>query len=260
MPHHRFYAPLENFTTADARLPDDEAHHAVHVLRIRVGEIVNVFDGQGRAFRAVVAEASKRGVRLALAEPLPSNESPLELTLAAAILKADKFEWVIQKAVELGVARVIPLITRHVEPGLVRSVSADRLARWARISREATKQCGRSRLTPIATPCSVSDLLAENGIKFFFTERGGQSLAHSVKKTDIPPPMTAFVGPEGGWSDDEREQAAACGAWLVTLGPRILRAETAGILAVGLLQLAFGDFVSTVTGSPDCLPNHHANC
>ncbi len=261
MPGHRFYAPSESFTAADARLPADEAHHAVHVLRVRVGEAVNVFDGQGRAFRAIVAEASKRGVRLALAEPLPSNESPLELTLAVAILKADKFEWVIQKAVELGVARVIPLMTRHVEPGLVRGVSADRLARWARISREATKQCGRSRLTPIAAPRPVSDLLAEEGVKLFFAERGGQDLARVVekvvRKTDAPPPMTAFVGPEGGWSDAEREQALASGARLVTLGPRILRAETAGILAVGLLQLAFGDFVTAATTAPERPENRH---
>ncbi|OYT69461.1 MAG: 16S rRNA (uracil(1498)-N(3))-methyltransferase [Chloracidobacterium sp. CP2_5A] len=254
MPGHRFYAPLENFTDKEARLPDDEAHHAVHVLRVRVGETASVFDGQGRAFRAVVAEASKRGVRLALAEPLPSNESPLDLTLAAAILKADKFEWVIQKAVELGVTRIIPLIARYVEPGLVRSVSSDRLDRWARISREATKQCGRSRLTPIATPRPMPDLLAAQGVKFFFTERDGQSWGRVVKSIDAPAlSAIAFVGPEGGWSDDEREQAAAGGAWLVTLGPRILRAETASALAVGLLQSALGDLVEVQASSPRSL-------
>ncbi|MCS7080650.1 MAG: 16S rRNA (uracil(1498)-N(3))-methyltransferase [Chloracidobacterium sp.] len=244
MPHHRFYAPLENFTAAEVYLPDDEAHHAVHVLRIRVGETVNVFDGQGRAFCAVVTEASKRGVRLVPAEPLPSNESPLDLTLAAALLKADKFEWVIQKAVELGVTRIVPLVTRHVEPGLVRGLSAERLSRWARISREATKQCGRSRLTPVTAPRPLAEVTAMEGVKFFFTEHGGQSWSRIVKGIDTPPSVvTAFVGPEGGWSHDERTRAVADGAHLVTLGRRILRAETAGILAVGLLQSAFGDFV-----------------
>lgn len=256
MSHHRFHAPSENFTSGEVRLPADEGHHAVHVLRVRVGETVNVFDGCGRAFRAVVAEASKRGVRLALGEPLPSNESPLDLTLAAALLKADKFEWVIQKAVELGVTRIIPLVTCHVEPGVVRSVSADRLARWTRIGREATKQCGRSRLTPIAAPRPVADLLTEEGVKFFFTERDGDDWARVVqnvaKNADAPPvSLTAFIGPEGGWSDEERRQAAAHGAWPVTLGSRILRAETAALLAVGLLQSEFGDLVAGRNGSPE---------
>ncbi|AEP12434.1 MULTISPECIES: 16S rRNA (uracil(1498)-N(3))-methyltransferase [Chloracidobacterium] len=247
MPGHRFYAPSENFTATSVQLAEDEAHHAVHVLRIRVGEVVTVFDGQGQVFQATVTEASKRGVRLALDAPLPAlGESPLDLTLGVALLKADKFEWVIQKAVELGVTRIVPLVTRHVEPGLIRGAS-EKLERWSRISREATKQCGRGYLTPILPPQPVTDVLLSGGVKFFFTERQGNGWAAVVSR--FPghlPTVVALVGPEGGWSEDERQLAEAQGAHGITLGPRILRAETAAILAVGLLQTTFGD----VAGQP----------
>ncbi len=243
MPGHRFYAPSENFTATSVQLPEDEAHHAVHVLRIRVGEVVTVFDGQGQVFQATVAEASKRGVRLALDAPLLAlGESPLDLTLGVALLKADKFEWVIQKAVELGVTRIVPLVTRHVEPGLIRGAS-EKLERWTRISREATKQCGRGYLTPILPPQPVTDVLSSGGVKFFFTERWGNSWAKTISQFPThPTKVAALVGPEGGWSEAERQLAEAHGAYGITLGPRILRAETAAILAVGLLQATFGDF------------------
>ncbi len=243
MPGHRFYAPSENFTATSVQLPEDEAHHAVHVLRIRVGEVVTVFDGQGQVFQATVAEASKRGVRLALDAPLPAlGESPLDLTLGVALLKADKFEWVIQKAVELGVTRIVPLVTRHVEPGLIRSAS-EKLERWTRISREATKQCGRGRLTPVLPPQPVVEVLSSEGVKFFFTEREGSGWAKTISRLPTHPTMVvALVGPEGGWSEAERQLAGTHKAYGITLGPRILRAETAAILAVGLLQATFGDF------------------
>ncbi len=244
MPGHRFYAPSENFTATSVQLPSDEVHHAVQVLRIRVGDRVVVFDGQGRMFQAMVAEVSKRGVRLALETALPVlGESPLDLTLGMALLKADKFEWVIQKAVELGVTRIVPLITQHVEPNLIRGAS-EKLERWSRISREATKQCGRGYLTPILPPQPVSELLSSGGVKFFFTERQGNGWATVLSQLrKRPSTVVALVGPEGGWSEAERKLAETQGAYGVTLGPRILRAETAAILAAGLLQATFGDFV-----------------
>lgn len=246
---HRFYAPSENFTAAAVQLPADEAHHAVHVLRIRAGDKVTVFDGQGRVFHATVVEASKRGVHLALEDVrLTPNESPLDLTLGVALLKADKLEWVIQKAVELGVTRIVPLITRHVEAGLIRGAS-EKLERWSRIGREATKQCGRGCLTPILSPQPVAEVLSSEGVKFFFTERQGQGWGTVVGGfPHHPTRVVALVGPEGGWSDAERQLAEAHGAYSITLGPRILRAETAALMAVGLLQATFGDFVCPPIG------------
>ncbi|MFQ3580454.1 MAG: 16S rRNA (uracil(1498)-N(3))-methyltransferase [Chloracidobacterium sp.] len=244
MPGHRFYAPLENFTAESVCLPDDEAHHARQVLRVQVGETVSVFDGCGRVFQATVAEVSKRRVRLTLGPALPvTGESPLALTLGVALLKSDKFEWVIQKAVELGVTCIIPLTTRHVEPSVLRGAS-ERLERWRRIGREATKQCGRSHLTAIASPHGLADVLTMPGVKFFFTERQGVDWSMAVNRVGpCPAAVVALVGPEGGWSESEQALAEAHNAVCLKLGPRILRAETAAILAVGLLQSAFGDFV-----------------
>ncbi|MGQ9897431.1 MAG: 16S rRNA (uracil(1498)-N(3))-methyltransferase [Acidobacteriota bacterium] len=248
MARHRFYAPSENFTATSVQLPDDEAHHAVHVLRIKAGDRVTVFDGQGQVFQATVFEASKGGVRLALNAPLlVLSESPLDLTLGVALLKTDKFEWVIQKAVELGVTRIVPLTTRHVEPGLIRGAS-EKLERWSRISREATKQCGRGYLTPILPPRPVAEVLLSEGVKFFFTERRGSSWSTVVDRfPNHPTTVVALVGPEGGWSETEQQLAERHGAYALTLGPRILRAETAAILAVGLLQATFGDLAGEPT-------------
>jgi 16S rRNA (uracil1498-N3)-methyltransferase len=242
MPGHRFYSAPETFAGNLVTLDDEEAHHALSVLRLRIGDAASVFDGHGREFMATVAELSKRRVLLSLGDELDGEfESPLNLTLAAALLKADKFEWVIQKAVELGVTRIVPLVTEHTEIGAVRAVSENRLVRWRRIALDATKQCGRRVLTTLSEPVGFDHALttSESEVNVFFAERGAGPWRDGDR---TPKSATAFIGPEGGWSGQETAMADEVGCHLVTLGPRVLRAETASVLAVGLLQSDWGDF------------------
>jgi 16S rRNA (uracil1498-N3)-methyltransferase len=242
MPGHRFYAPPETFTGNLVTLDEEEAHHARAVLRLSEGDAVRVFDGAGREFEAAVTEISKKRVILALGEALDGDlESPLALTLAAALLKADKFEWVIQKAVELGVTRIVPLVTEHTEIGAVRGASENRLVRWRRIALDATKQCGRRVLMKLDDPVAFDAALAANdsAARVFFAERGAVGWRGGESR---PTSAVAYVGPEGGWSDWEIGEAREAGCRLVTLGPRILRAETASVVAATLLQAAWGDF------------------
>ena len=233
----RFYAPPENIAADTVSLELEETRHLRDVLRLRVGDEVNVFDGGGREFHCLIAAVDKRGSTLKIiAETSPvSPESPFPITLAAAILKGDKFDLVIQKAVELGIAAVVPILTAR---GDVRPKDMDkRLGRWRRIAMEATKQCGRARLMSIGEPVSFGSLIASAKDAVLFSERGGSDLSplETLKK------ITAFVGPEGGWDDSELDLARSSGAAIVTLGGRILRAETASISICTILQHRFGD-------------------
>lgn len=235
----RFYAPLENISEGSVTLAAEETRHLRDVLRQREGGEVRVFDGDGHEYAASIESISKRSAALKiLCEVSPSSpESPLDLTLAAAILKGEKFDLVVQKSVELGVTRVVPLLTARcdVKPKDVRT----RVERWRRISLEASKQSGRAVLMKISEPVGFRDLVKEpTGGKSFmmFSERGGEELP-----PDSVSSVTAVVGPEGGWEDDEIDAARRAGWSIVTLGGRILRAETAAIAVAAVLQHRFGD-------------------
>ncbi len=242
MPGHRFFAP--HFDGDRVTLSPDESHHALHVVRLRVGDAVSVFDGRGREVSAVVSRLDRTSVELELGDDLAGGrESSLHLVLAAGLLKGEKFEWVIQKAVELGVSEIVPLITEHVGKSAVKQDGPARRLRWERIALEATKQCGRRILTPVRPPISFTEFLSAatgDAKKVMFVERDGRPWRDAV---GVSPCATAIVlvGPEGGWSGDETVSARDTGFELVTLGPRILRAETAAIVAVTLAQTVFGD-------------------
>jgi len=269
MTRRRFYAHPTSFTLDRSRvtLGREEAAHLQNVLRLRAGAEVYVFDGEGREYVCTVAEgtgarrggAAAREVVLEVqgeAEPA-RPESPLELTLAAALLKGEKFDTVVQKATELGVARVVPLLTERAEVKLPNrpdeSVAASkRGARWERIAVEAAKQSGRARVPHVLAPIHLTTLLSEvthdlDGVeerRVFFTERGGRGLVETVGEWPARPArVTALVGPEGGWEDGEIAQAITAGWCAVTLGGRVLRAETAAVVAVSLLQHLCGDLV-----------------
>jgi 16S rRNA (uracil1498-N3)-methyltransferase len=166
-----------------------------------------------------------------------SPESPLTLTLAVATLKHDRFDLVVQKTVELGVNRLTPLEVVRFD---VRSKDAERrLDRWRRIAMEATKQCGRARLMQIDTPVKFTKLIADADPVFtiMFSEREGGPLPSNLG----PGKLTAIVGAVGGWDDAEIDAAQKAGIPVVTLGGRILRAETAAISIAAILQHRFGD-------------------
>jgi 16S rRNA (uracil1498-N3)-methyltransferase len=244
MQRHRFFAPPLSFAGASVRLDDGEAHHLTRVLRLGSGARVFVFDGEGGEYECEVARVAKHDVELNLLRRLDDAvESPLRLTLAQALIKGDKFDWVIQKATELGVTRIVPLVTDHADIKRHEERAGQRLQRWRRISLEALKQCGRRRLVEICEPAPFDNFCGSTAHSacLIFSERGGESLVEvSAKLRDVNQ-LNLCVASEGGWSEHELRKAASCGFTPVSLGTRTLRTETAAIVAVALAQHIFGD-------------------
>jgi 16S rRNA (uracil1498-N3)-methyltransferase len=238
MTRRRFHAPPTAFTQTTVTLTADEARHLRDVLRLKAGDEVYVFDGRGHEFRCSVSNTKRDSAELRIeAEVEPAKpESQLQLNLCVALLKGEKFDLVVQKATELGVTAVTPLITRHADIHLRdQSDATKRVARWQRIALEAAKQSGRAFVPEISLPVAFETAL--EGVGVMFSERGGEPF----ERLTGAGAMTALVGSEGGWADEEIEAARARDFHIVTLGGRILRAETAAIAVTVLLQHRFGD-------------------
>ena len=256
MTRRRFYAPPTAFAVDNQTvvLSAQEARHARDVLRLHPGDEVYVFDGAGKEFRCALREFDGHGAILDLGEEVePARpESPLQLALAIALLKGEKFDLVVQKATELGVQRIVPLATERADVRLPDGEDArKRVTRWRRIALEAAKQSGRAYVPEVTAPLTLESLLAisadkekksSGDVRLMFAERDGKSLSETSKNFVEPPTkIMAAVGPEGGWTGAEIETARAANWNIVTLGGRILRAETAAIAIVALLQNNFGD-------------------
>jgi 16S rRNA (uracil1498-N3)-methyltransferase len=249
MTRRRFYAPQISFASdgKSVTLSADEARHARDVLRLARGDEVFVFNGQGHEYRCVIVELTPHSAVLDVVEQVEPAKpaSPLDLTLAVALLKSEKFDLVVQKSTELGVTRVVPLITARADVKIREPRDAHRkLERWQRIALESAKQCGRARLMRVDAPLNLDEFfgsIADVQLKIMFTERDGGSLADTFKTDARSACTVAMVGPEGGWTDDEIQQARASGWEIVTLGGRTLRAETAAIAVAALLQHRYGD-------------------
>lgn len=219
-------------------LPADEAKHA-RVRRLSVGDDVALFDGAGRSYVGRLEALSRQGAVVRVVEILPERdgESPLALTLAVAVLKSDRFDWLIEKTTELGVACIQPFTSTYT---LARPSRA-RQARWRQIALGAAKQSGRSAAPAVNAPLDFPAVLAlPAALRICWAEDGrGVSVARLALAP--PPSLLAIIGAEGGFSPDELSAARAAGCHLATLGPRILRAETAAITAVALCQARWGD-------------------
>jgi 16S rRNA (uracil1498-N3)-methyltransferase len=219
-----------------------EAHHLRRVLRLRPGAVVEATDGAGGLYtiRLVTLDgAGGWGAIEARAEP--TRESPCSITLAQAILKGDRMSWLVQKATELGVSRIVPMETERVV-ARVADEGVARQTRWARIAREAVKQCGRVIVPGIDPPRAFPEVLAEvasHDVAWVCWEGGGQTLVEAAAGTASR--LLLLIGPEGGFTADEVAAAESAGARRVSLGPRTLRAESAGLTAVALGQFLFGD-------------------
>ena len=240
MTRRRFHAPPNAFTQTTVTLAADEARHLRDVLRLKAGDEVYVFDGLGREFRCSVVNTKRDSSELRIeAEVEPAKpESQLQLNLCVALLKGEKFDLVVQKATELGVTKITPVITRYADIHLRDAADATkRVARWQRIALEAAKQSGRAFVTEISLPVAFEAALDVQGVGVMFSERSGDAWGSLPEARSI----TALVGSEGGWADEEIETARARDFHIVTLSGRILRAETAAIAVTVLMQHRFGD-------------------
>ena len=228
----------DSFNERTAELTGAQARHMALVLRAMPGTRAHVVAGT-EVWSAVVTEVSEERVSFDLQEELPAEQA-LPITLLLAVFKFDRLEWSIEKATELGVARIVPVITRRTEKHLAHAAEA-RVERWRRIAHEAAKQSRRADVPLIDAPLAVKAALAAPwlGAKILLAESERTvMLRDALLSADADGPYALAIGPEGGWVTEE-EQLFAAAAWQpVSLGPRILRAETAAIAAVSVVASA----------------------
>jgi 16S rRNA (uracil1498-N3)-methyltransferase len=238
---HRFYTLPENIFKDRILLDHDEVKHLKNVLRLSTGDIVRVFDGEGNEFECRIKKVTNTAELKILKKIKPlAEESPLDLWLAVGILKGEKFDFVIQKAVELGVSCFIPVITKRCEIKL--NEPERKLERWQKIVIQASKQCGRAKLMKLKSPTHFEKFIQQQShseTHILFAEKGGVNI-NEIKV--VGKRITAIIGVEGGWDDEELQKASEKGIQIVTFSNgRILRAETAAIVAAAILQNHFGD-------------------
>jgi len=235
MSRRRFYVPRDSISGGIAALPADQARHLRDVLRLRSGDVVEIFDGEGGGY---AGEVELRGseVLVCRLQSLGSLVPKDSLILAAALIKSAKFEWMLQKVTELGVSEIIPLKTRRSEVRLPGNRLKQRLERWGRIVKEAAKQCGRFDAPRLREPAEFSEFLSRTEFsgytKLLFHEDAVE--LWQPDKCGLAGETILCVGPEGGWEGGEIEQAERAGFRMFSLGPRTLRAETAAIAAVAI--------------------------
>lgn len=244
MPTARFYCPPPLLDSTRFELPRVAGHHAHRVLRLRMNDPVQVFDGSGNAFDAKIFEINaKRVVLHELQACMAEAESPLRITLAQAMSSSEKMDWVVQKATELGVAEIQPVQTQRSMARLTSERAGKRIAHWRSVAVAACEQCGRNALPLIHVPQEFSAWLAETrGItcaKYILQPDGSAALHRQA-----PPHgnVILLVGPEGGFSEDEIKIAHLAGFIPVRLGKRVLRTETAAMAGIVALQTLWGDF------------------
>lgn len=239
----RFYLHTELAAPAELALPDHIVRH-IHVLRLRTGDAFTLFNGNGCEYAAELTAIGKReAVCRIVAEHAAERESPLNITLVQAVSAAERMEFTLQKSVELGVTTIQPVISERSVVRLAGERADKRQRRWQDIVIAACEQSGRNRVPEVLPLIGLRDYLAHNTTPDAL--RLMMSLNRATKLTDIqPPPRTVclMIGPEGGWSEAEETAAAAAGFRAITLGPRVLRTETASLATLAAMQTLWGDF------------------
>lgn len=234
----RFFidAPL---ALGEHALPEASAHYIGRVLRLAVGAAVQLFDGSGQEYRGELIEVSKKAVRVRLLETVPGMaESKLHIHLGQGLSRGERMDWAIQKATELGVTQITPIISERCEVRLKDERADKRLAHWRQIAISACEQCGRSVVPVIRPPQLLSDWLQiEADLKLVLHPVAEPLASHASPET-----LAFLIGPEGGLNDAEVEQAKMTGFQPARLGPRVLRTETAPVVALSVAQQLWGDF------------------
>lgn len=211
----------------------EELHHAARVLRLEAGERVEAFDGAGSARGAVVEIPAPGRIRLCLLEAVSPREPSRRVSLAVALLDSDAFDLVVRDGCQLGASRFVPLLAARIRPGLAKG-ALRRLERWQRIAAEAAKQCGRAGIPEVDEPRRLEEIVAGASPTSPVAVLDPAGAPFGSDDDGIGP-ITLVVGPEGGWTGEERRATEAAGILSWSLGPRILRAETAALAALARL-------------------------
>jgi 16S rRNA (uracil1498-N3)-methyltransferase len=240
----RFTLPPERVVDGRVTFDADESRHLTRVLRLRPGDTVVATDGAGRDYTVRLESVGEAVTGTVLAAAAGPCESPLSLTLVQGVPKGDRMETIVRAATELGVARVLPALCERTVVRLEAGRWRERARRWQRVAREAAKQCGRAVIPEVEAPRPLADCLAAvatTDLALCPWEGGGASLGATLAAAGAPRSALVVVGPEGGLSAVEVEASRARGLTVVSLGPRILRTETAGPAIIAILQARFGD-------------------
>lgn len=231
---------MDRVAQGRAAVTGDEAHHLTRVLRVEAGQVYEICDNE-RVFLAEVETARKSLVEFVVREELSVPPPGVQVTLYAALIKFDHWEYMLEKATELGVARIVPVIAERTDKGLDKAAEK-RMARWRRIVVEASQQSRRARLPELEDVVPLRNALTRSdaGLRYWLEEESAPPVLSA-----LPPQRRAedqvalFIGPEGGWVDHERAAAREAGWQAVSLGKQILRAETAAIAGLAVVQAAW---------------------
>lgn len=246
---HRFLVPARHIGDREARIGGSEAAHLYRVLRLRPGDIIEISDGEGRAYRAELTQTTPKMSLARLLGPILADREPaVRLILAQALVKGDKMDLVIQKGTELGVHTFVPFACERAVVKLTEKKASQRRDRWERIAREAAKQCGRPFVPRVEQPLDLEGVLARFAEKALVIlpwegeeSQGLRTILQDALHGVEPAVSVVLIGPEGGFAPKEIALAKGYGARVVSLGPRILRTETAALAAITMILYELGD-------------------
>ena len=219
-----------------------QAHHVIHVLRLQAGAPLTLFDGRGAEYPALIKRIDKSGLTMTVSAAREvSRESPLRVILAQGVSSGERMDYTVQKCVELGVSSIQPLITQRSVVRLNSERAEKRVAHWQAIAASACEQCGRNLLPQVLPVQPLMKWLGMpmNGARYLLSPRSDTGLRDLARPETA---LTLLIGPEGGWNTEETAAAHLAGFAPLTLGPRVLRTETAAPAALAALQALWGDF------------------
>lgn len=252
----RFFVHEEAIQDNIVFVTGPDVKHIARVLRLEPGDILEIctLDGQAREFRAIIREITNKDVTCVITgEKTGMTEPPVQVTLYQGLPKGEKMEFVIQKSVELGVKRVVPVLCERTVVKLDEKKAADRQKRWQRVAEEAAKQSRRTVIPTVTMPVTFRQAVEQVNSEMLAIMPWEEEQIKGIRpvltwKAEANRNVAVFIGPEGGFSREEADLARARGVVPVSLGPRIMRTETAGIVAVAIILYELGDLGGTANG------------
>jgi 16S rRNA (uracil1498-N3)-methyltransferase len=238
----RFYCPFPLSVGALIALPDHVAHH-IHVVRLGTGDAITLFNGQGGEYTATLSTLEKKRAMAEVKAFSPREaELPYAVTLAQALPEASKMDWIIEKAVELGAVGIQPLAAQRCVVRLSAERAQKKMEHWQGIIVAASEQSGRNRLAHLGEPANFTDWIVQQDLheRILLSPRAEHTLGHWARHRP-PQAVALLIGPEGGLTEEEEKIAIAKGALALSIGPRVLRTETAGLAAIAALNAVWGE-------------------